>query len=87
MLRVLVIGRKESMDSVTRFRRENRFSFPIAPDETGEVFALFGNQHACIPRTFILSSKGDIVYAKGEFYARDENEIRSVLARQCAALK
>ena len=84
MLRVLVIGREESMDSVKRFRAQNKFSFPIAPDETGEIYALFAKQHGGIPRTFIVSPDGEVVYAKAEFYDRDEREIRSVLARQLA---
>jgi peroxiredoxin len=82
--RVLVIGFKESMDSVRRFRTDNQFSLSMAPDETGEVFALFAKQRAVIPRTFILSPNGDIVYAKAEFYDRDANELRSVLARELA---
>jgi peroxiredoxin len=85
-LQVLIIGVDETLDSVKRFGEENKMSLPFAPDPDGEIFRLFVKPEASIPRTIIVSPKGEIVYAKGEFYDRDIHTIRSVIARQLAGL-
>jgi len=58
---MLVIGREESLQSVTEFRSQNSYTFPIAPDPNREVFSLFAIKS--IPRIFVISPKGEILYA------------------------
>lgn len=81
---LLVIGREESMESVTAFRAENGFSFPIAPDAQRDVYGRFATQG--IPRTLLVSPDGTIVYSKLGFYEHDLDELRAVLSAQLAGL-
>ena len=80
----LAIGRKESMSSVRDFCAKHRFSFPMAPDDTGEVFSLFATEEGVIPRTIVISPDGVVVYAKAGFYEHDAGDIRLVLTQQLA---
>lgn len=81
---LLVIGREESPESVTAFRSENDFSFPIAPDPQREIYDRFATQG--IPRTLLVSPDGTIVYSKLGFYESDLAELKAALSAQLAGL-
>jgi peroxiredoxin len=82
--RMLVIGREESLDSVQEFQAANGYSFPIAPDPQAQVYGLFAKEF--IPRTLIISPKGEIVFASMGFYETDSAEVEKALAQQLAGL-
>lgn len=57
---MLVIGREESNDSLKAFKQKNGFTFPMASDPDRSVFSKFATQ--AIPRTYLLSRDGTIIY-------------------------
>lgn len=58
---MLVVGREESEEACRDFRIKHAFTFPIAADPAREVFSLFAKES--IPRIFLVSSDGKILYA------------------------
>lgn len=83
--RLLVIGREESKETVQKYRDENNFSFPIAADPNRDVYSLFAKE--LIPRTFVVSPNGQIVYSTTGFYENEIDELNAVLREQFGRLK
>lgn len=81
---LLVIGREESLGSVTAFRSENGFSFPIAPDPDREIYSRFATQG--VPRTLLVAPDGTVAYSKLGFYDSDLAELKAALSAQLAGL-
>lgn len=82
---LVVIGREETNESVETFRSENNFTFPIAADPEGKIFALFAER--LIPRTIIISPNGSVVLSKMGFYESDIAELYTVIQEHLARLK
>jgi len=78
--RLLVIGREETTESVQEFRSQKRFLFPMAADPDRAVFSQFATKS--IPRIFVISPDGLIVYSKMGFALGDLPELHSVLDSQ-----
>lgn len=83
--RLIVIGREETDETVTAFRDEHRFTFPMAADPQRSVYDLFAKES--IPRTIVVAPDGKVVYSKMGFMESDLLELESVLAEQLAAAK
>ncbi|HUE72884.1 MAG TPA: redoxin domain-containing protein [Pirellulaceae bacterium] len=84
-LRLVVIGREESLEAVQEYRAKNGFTFPIAADPDRRVFSLFATES--IPRTFVVSPRGIIVYSQAGFADTDIVQLRAVLKEQLSALQ
>jgi peroxiredoxin len=67
---MLVIGREESDEILHAFLRKNNLTFPVAADPDALVYGQFASQS--IPRTFLVSADGTIVY---EWTGTHEDEI------------
>jgi len=83
--RLLVIGREETDQTLRKFRSTEKFSFPMASDPDGDVFAMFAKES--IPRTIIVSREGRIVYSQAGYMEKDIEELRSVLSQQLGSVK
>jgi peroxiredoxin len=77
---LLVIGREETNESVTAFRRQHGFSFPMAADPQCSAYLLYAKKY--IPRTFLISGDGKICFASTGFSDADVAALKQELARQ-----
>ncbi|QDT92232.1 TlpA disulfide reductase family protein [Gimesia algae] len=82
--RLLVIGREETEEKVKQFCEEYGFTFPVAPDPKREIYSQFA--HELIPRTFVVSPEGKIVFSSVGFYQDDLEKLKVVLDQQRAGL-
>ena len=57
---MLVVGREETVADVRAFQEEHHFSFPMAADPKRAAFEQFATEG--IPRTYLISADGKIVY-------------------------
>jgi peroxiredoxin len=74
---LLVIGREHSQSEITDFIAKKGFTLPIYPDEDRSIYKLFAKEY--IPRTYIIDTKGKIVYASVSFVQAEFNKMVSQL--------
>jgi peroxiredoxin len=80
--RLLVVGREESNNSVKAFQQKNGFTFPLASDPDNSVYNKFASQS--IPRTYLISRKGNIIYQCTGYYEEEIAKLRKLLRRELA---
>ena len=80
--RMLVIGRGESDDRVRAFRKEHHFTLPLASDPDGSVYRKFATE--CIPRTYLISRQGTIIYQCAGHYEEEVSKLKSALRKELA---
>jgi peroxiredoxin len=80
--RMLVVGREESDDTIKAFRQKHGFTFPMAADRDGSIYKKFASR--CIPRTFLISRQGTIVYQWTGHYEAEISKLRKLLSRELA---
>lgn len=74
---MIVIGREESLQTVSEFRNNHAFTFPLAADPEGYVFSLFAKES--IPRVFLISSDGKVLYATRGYDAKELDRLDQLL--------
>jgi len=77
---LIVIGREETNESVTAFRSNNSYTFPVASDPSGSVYSLYAKE--LIPRTYLVTRDGRICFASTGFYEKDMARLQKELAKQ-----
>jgi peroxiredoxin len=71
---MLIVSREESQETVTSFKSEQRFTFPMACDPDRSAFNQFATEG--IPRTYLISRDGTILYqSTGYFEGLYEQEL------------
>jgi peroxiredoxin len=80
--RMLAVGREESNASLNAFRREHGFTLPMASDPDKSTYAKFAS--GSIPRTYLISRQGTIVYQWTGGYETEISKLRRLLARELA---
>ena len=80
--RMLVVGREESDDSLKVFQQKHEFTFPMASDRDGAVFHKFASQS--IPRTYLLSRQGIIIYQCTGYYKEELSRLKKLLSKELA---
>lgn len=55
---MIAIGRKHKASELEKFRKKKKFSFPMAPDSTGEIYSKYASKY--IPRVFVIGKDGNI---------------------------
>jgi peroxiredoxin len=80
--RMLIIGRKESDETVKAFKREHSFTFPMASDPQGLIFGEFASEY--IPRTYLISRDGTIVFQTTGFYEEEITKLKALLHKELA---
>ena len=72
---MLIIGREETDESLAEFIAETGHTFPIAADPERRAYELYAEQY--IPRTYLISREGKVVFASVGF--RDD-EFQTLVA-------
>lgn len=77
---LLVFGREHSWEEVNKFRTDNKFTMPFYPDPERKIYSKFAGQY--IPRNFLVSAEGKIVYSSIGFEEADFRELKSLIEQQ-----
>lgn len=77
---LLIFGREHSWEEISKFRQENKFTMPIYPDPQRKIFSLFAKQN--IPRNFVISPEGKIIYSSTGFAEKEFGELKKTLEKQ-----
>ena len=77
---MLVIARKESVETVTAFRAKQGYQFPMAADPDRSVYNRFAQE--CIPRTYLISRDGTILYQCTGYYESELAKVRKLVRKQ-----
>ena len=78
--RMLMVGRGESDDVVQAFQRKCGFTFPMASDPDAAVYSHFAARG--IPRTYLISRQGTIVYQWTGHYESDISKLRKLIRKE-----
>lgn len=86
--RMFVVSRGEPLDTITKFRAEKAYSFPMAVDPDAAAFKKFADEG--IPRTYVVSADGKILFQSlgfGEIdlYVRELKKMRKVIEQELTA--
>lgn len=74
---MLTFGREHNWKEVDQFKSDQHFLFPILPDPTRKVYALFATQ--TIPRSVLIGEDGKILYLSEGFEEKQFNELKKIL--------
>lgn len=74
---MLIIGREETVESVAAFKTKNGFTLPMAADPEATAFHEFANES--IPRTYVISPEGRILFQTIGFAAGNEFSERELV--------
>lgn len=77
---LLIFGREHSWEEVNKFRSDNKFEMPFYPDPQRAVFSKFAGQS--IPRSFLISPEGNIIYSSVGFIEKDFEELKKLIKEQ-----
>lgn len=77
---VLIFGREHSWEEVSNFKAENKFSMPFYPDPERKIYSLFAGQY--IPRNFLISNEGKILYSSVGFEEKDFASLKELIEKQ-----
>jgi len=74
---MIVIGREETPAAVAEFRSKHRLTFPMAADPERAAFNRFASER--IPRTYVISRNGTILYQTVGFYPEEIGKLRDAI--------
>lgn len=77
---LLIFGREHSWAEVNKFRNDNKFDMPFYPDPQRAVYSKFAGQ--TIPRSFLISPEGNIIYSSIGFVEKDFEELKKQIKEQ-----
>jgi peroxiredoxin len=80
--RMLAVGREESNESLEALRKERGFTLPMASDPNASVYRQFATQS--IPRTYLISRQGTIVYQWTGAYDEEIVKLKRLLRKELA---
>lgn len=75
--KLLIFGREHSWKEVSKFKADNKFSMPFYPDSERKIFSKFAGQY--IPRNFLISPEGKVLYSSIGFNEKDFKELRELI--------
>lgn len=81
---LLIFGREHSRDELNKFKAENKFEVPMYPDPQRAVYSKFATQ--TIPRSFLISPEGKIIYSSEGFVEKDFEELKKLIREQLKKL-
>jgi peroxiredoxin len=80
--RMLVIDREETVETLKAFREKHSFTFPMAADPRATACSRFATSY--IPRTFLISREGKILYEWTGNYETEISKLRRLLKKELA---
>lgn len=82
---MVAIAREQTEEEIAPFLKENRLTFPAAPDPVREVYKLFGN--GGIPRSYVVGRDGRILFQSVGYNEGEFEKLKGVLARELSKEK
>lgn len=77
---LLIFGREHSREEVNKFQADNKYSMPFYPDLNRVIYSKFADQF--IPRTFLISPEGKVIYSSIGFIEKDFNDLKQLIKEQ-----
>ncbi len=77
---MIVLGREETDESISAFKRDHGYTFPMASDPKSSVYSLYAKE--LIPRTYLISQDGIVCYAFTGFNEEDLASLRKILGQR-----
>lgn len=77
---ILIFGREHNWEEVNKFKADNKFSMPFYPDPERKIYAKFAGQY--IPRNFLISPEGKVIYSSIGFNEKDFKELKELIEAQ-----
>ncbi len=77
---LLIFGREHSWEEVNKFKAGNKFSMPFYPDPERKIYSKFAGQY--IPRNFLISPEGRILYSSIGFNEKEFEQLREKINNQ-----
>ena len=60
-IKIMVIGRETSIDTLNAFVKQNRYTFPVYSDEGRRAYRRFAR--SIIPRAYVIEKNGKIIWS------------------------
>lgn len=79
---MVAIAREQTADEIRPFLKQNRLTFPAAPDPAREVYRLFGE--GGIPRSYVVGRDGRILFQSVGYDEGDFARMKSLIAKELA---
>lgn len=77
---LIILGREHSWEEVTKFKNENKYTMPFYPDPERKIYSKFAGQY--IPRNFVISAEGKILYSSIGFAEEEFKKLKEILAKE-----
>ena len=77
---LLIFGREHSWEQVNKFKADNKFTMPFYPDPERKIYSKFARQF--IPRNFLISPDGIILYSSIGFVEKDFEQLKDLIKEQ-----
>ncbi len=77
---MVIGGREETNETVTAFRSEHGYTFPMAADPERAVYSLFAKN--LIPRTYLIGPDGKVCFVTTGFYEDELADLKAEVAKQ-----
>jgi thiol-disulfide isomerase/thioredoxin len=77
---LLIFGREHSWDEVNKFKADNKFAMAFYPDPERKIYSKFATQF--IPRNFLISPEGKILFSSIGFENKDFKELKETIENQ-----
>jgi peroxiredoxin len=74
---ILAFAREEGWDKVLPFQSQNKYTFPMMPDESRGIFKLYATQS--IPRNVLIDENGKIIYQSIGYSEKEFGELLALL--------
>lgn len=78
--KLLIFGREHSWVEVNKFQADNKYTMPFYPDPKRNIYSKFADQF--IPRTFLISSEGKVIYSSIGFVEKDFDALKQLIKEQ-----
>lgn len=77
---MVALGREHSVAEMIEFKKQKKFTMPIAADSNRKVFSLFAPQD--IPRNVVIDKDGKILWNKSGFNEKELEQMISLIRKK-----
>jgi thiol-disulfide isomerase/thioredoxin len=77
---LIILGREHNWDEVNKFKKDNQYTMPFYPDPERKIYSKFASQF--IPRNFLISKDGKIIFNSIGFERKDFNLLKETIDNQ-----
>ena len=74
-LQLFGVDRKETKESVLKFIKKTKVTYPLIMDEDGRIFKKYANENAGVTRNVLIDKDGKIVFLTRLFEQNEFNEL------------